>query len=1334
METDDEMELESSDAWNDSSYQSDEGVGMEACLFGKEEVMLPEELIEKAEIFNQVVTMETWTDVLTPQQRQDLSKFLPTFQENDEEEKETTLRRLFQGDNFKFGNPLKQFFSLLKEGYLSPNVARYAELCRKAKFKEYKYFQQRYYHRLMQDILISRQKLLDAASGIGPDTPPVVQRPKPQVENESSVECRTSKQYYKVLQECRQECGDLDTSSEDEAFPGNPLGERKKSKDTPSSKPQTETTATPGSPRIVSTFCPKPVAASGLDSSESNAQQSQASQSVPSFTDITEDQFKRMLKLHRKRKAANGDHIELNTMGITLQDVIARTNPNRKIIPPSVAATMMPPTKKKIRDKDKLEKKKKKKLKTASSADQVPGVDGTTDTTVKVESTAEIATAPSTSVAAMDTTVATMTPPAISQVTPKHPCGMYTNFFNLLRETIKCSANSQISLPDLQSKVLGWQKSPMSMLNVWFTLRSNWSELVPTALKWLSGAETPTLGQFSPKVEFKEDVQQWKWIDMSSDADGDLEDLWKRVIPILTGSLTVKEEKTIVTEKRELTNIPSPRMRTEYSVKPSTDEEKKIFREQETRRYEEPHRAFTFKLHGYESVVGPVKGVFGKETSLNKAREHLLLVSDRPAFVTILSLVRDAAARLPNGEGTRADICELLKDSQFISQGVSDSQINTVVSGALDRLHYEKDPCVKYDTHKKLWIYLHRNRAEAEFERIHQEQAEAARAKKALQKPKLTAKVKTPVKALTGKSPPLARPPSVLSEASSDSYVSSNPSMEPQSPCKSPAAATAVAVAAAATSPKGTMASPKLTIGSPKGVITIASTTATSPRGSLTTPVLSPRGSTAGVSLTPPGNVVKGMPTLLTFGVKEAGAAFGGVTVSGRASPKGTLAGRVPVIPGVSMPLTTPSGLPATAVLKTTPISSSSNLPTSGVTVTTTSVITTTVSSVIVPGSVIQQQSTGMSVPTAVTVTTIQRPMAPTGKVITHITGKPLKGHLTQAGVRPTVLQTLGGKPVLVHAAAAGTKPARPTLQPLRMPALGKIQPGTIAAPLGIRITSQGVETITNVTQTQSSTAPQVVQTVSQQAPISISADPAMKLTPATQMISGKPVSLLLSSQQSSIPVSTITSQVIKQGTSTATPATIAFSPTQTVLPATAGLKLAVAQATEAGKGTGQKVTEIVTGAKMTPEQQKPVGVSVISSVGNIDHKKSPVSALPMSLLLSGSHQSGPTNLPKGAVPVIASSMFAGNLPSSLAGKGVILAQVPPGSKFVTAVPASTVSLSGQKSPILVATTAIVTPPAAAAATPSTVVITTQPPVVATTAVAVRSTLTKSTSLEEKKT
>ena len=90
------------------------------------------------------------------------------------------------------------------------------------------------------------------------------------------------------------------------------------------------------------------------------------------------------------------------------------------------------------------------------------------------------------------------------------------------------------------------------------------------------------------------------------------------------------------------------------------------------------------------------------------------MVPDRPACVTLLSLVRDAAARLPNGEGTRAEICELMKESQYLAIG-AEASLHSVVSGALDRLHYEADPCVKYDSARKVWIYLHRHRSESEF-------------------------------------------------------------------------------------------------------------------------------------------------------------------------------------------------------------------------------------------------------------------------------------------------------------------------------------------------------------------------------------------------------------------------------------------------------------------------------------------------------------------------------------------------------------------------------------------------------------------------------------------
>jgi nuclear factor related to kappa-B-binding protein len=57
----------------------------------------------------------------------------------------------------------------------------------------------------------------------------------------------------------------------------------------------------------------------------------------------------------------------------------------------------------------------------------------------------------------------------------------------------------------------------------------------------------------------------------------------------------------------------------------------------------------------------------------------------------------------------------MLRDSTFLAPDASSVTLNSVVSGALDRLHYERDPCVRYDSHKKSWIYLHRDRTQEQF-------------------------------------------------------------------------------------------------------------------------------------------------------------------------------------------------------------------------------------------------------------------------------------------------------------------------------------------------------------------------------------------------------------------------------------------------------------------------------------------------------------------------------------------------------------------------------------------------------------------------------------------
>ena len=156
---------------------------------------------------------------------------------------------------------------------------------------------------------------------------------------------------------------------------------------------------------------------------------------------------------------------------------------------------------------------------------------------------------------------------------------------------------------------------------------------------------------------------------------------------------------------------------THWVVKASTLEEKENFRKQERMRYALPHKPFTYCMHGYYSIVGRVKGIYHHNAGSEppKGRVHSLLIPNRPNFITMTVLVTDAVARLPNGKGTRADICTLLQDSQFIQEGVNKDSLSSSVSKALDKIQDDDDPPVKYYPKRREWLYLHRARTESVF-------------------------------------------------------------------------------------------------------------------------------------------------------------------------------------------------------------------------------------------------------------------------------------------------------------------------------------------------------------------------------------------------------------------------------------------------------------------------------------------------------------------------------------------------------------------------------------------------------------------------------------------
>ncbi|XP_068188139.1 nuclear factor related to kappa-B-binding protein [Antennarius striatus] len=675
-----------------------DGQMTEECMLGNCRVSLPEVLLEDPEIFFSVMSESTWNEVLSDSQRQHLRQFLPQFPDNNIAEQDSTISDLFNNKQFKFGNPLHLAQKLFRDGYFNPEVVKYRQLCAKSQRKRQLYSLQQYYHKLLKQILVSRKELLEFAFQNGLNFPP--KRKLPSKTNAEMREPRVRRRLSRILKEVKIECGDSNASSDDDDI------------SLWTSAPQS-----PSSPTSTVSLRVLP---------SLSTQDMKTTEKI----ELGEQDLRAMLHNHREKRKRQPDHPDLMISDIHLGDILSRTNIGRKGTIPLFDLSL---PKKKLKDE-----RRKKKMRTIKvESDDLSETLAPSDTSSAppaniINSLPNTPSTPLTNIKEEIVEECQNSPVIVEEIA--------VSFFSLLENILRAETHSSTSA--LEDKVQIWQSSPASSLNVWFSAVPCWSDLVVQALQFLAGETKDGMmalpSGFSPFVEFSDETQQWRWIGPTQDTEKDISALCQLWLD--SRDLVVKTENE---DMLEITS-PTPRVSTDYVVRPSTGDERQVFQIQEQQRYNQPHKAFTFRMHGFESVVGPVKGVFDKEMSLNKAREHTLLRSDRPPYVTILSLVRDAAARLPNGEGTRAEICELLKDSQFLAPDVTSAQVNTVVSGALDRLHYEKDPCVKYDIGRKLWIYLHRSRSQEEFERIHQAQAAAAKARKALQqKPKPASKPKS---------------------------------------------------------------------------------------------------------------------------------------------------------------------------------------------------------------------------------------------------------------------------------------------------------------------------------------------------------------------------------------------------------------------------------------------------------------------------------------------------------------------------------------------------------------------------------------------------------------
>ncbi|CAH8588102.1 unnamed protein product [Schistosoma turkestanicum] len=236
---------------------------------------------------------------------------------------------------------------------------------------------------------------------------------------------------------------------------------------------------------------------------------------------------------------------------------------------------------------------------------------------------------------------------------------------------------------------------------------------------------------------------------VESDDDGDqkskdTQKIRKKVISKHSHQSVSHEDNQLYSDD----DIPPPLYPTRWRLRPFSKEEKYDFQLQEAERFSHPWSPFVYHIQDYCAVVGPLRSApsalnhdlisynSGRNwSSHSKARDHPLLKLDRPMFVSLAEIVRDAVACLPNGEGTRADITILVQNSGFLLPNINPRQLQQCVSSALDRLQGEtSDPSVYFNNNRRMWIYRHRNRTVEKFAELHETRCAVNETKKIIQR------------------------------------------------------------------------------------------------------------------------------------------------------------------------------------------------------------------------------------------------------------------------------------------------------------------------------------------------------------------------------------------------------------------------------------------------------------------------------------------------------------------------------------------------------------------------------------------------------------------------
>ncbi|KAM3961478.1 uncharacterized protein ACR2FA_004372 [Aphomia sociella] len=782
MESEQSMSGASSSSSESSSGSSDSDELLETVRILGQTLELPQELCEDYTVFKEFFSMKTW-EALEDQHKEQLMKYLPKFPDNDEEEKEKTIEMLFNHEPFHFTSPFGDFYNNLKHGNYRPDIAKMRKFLKKARAKQQKHKIKSYYAKLLPEVLISRERLLAASKAAPPGpTPRLPLLPsKPSSKNNyKPLYLRARQRYFEELAAIRGEVGG--DESDDENYPDGPPEQTTKKRKHVSGQ-----------------------------NSDSNVSGTLGGSDSPHPTSL--DCLKNILAAHRMRRMHRENHPELNTVGITLDDIkqrVALVNGAKKIMfggqKPETPIQKLRRGSKKDKVKHDIKSIKRNKEEPQDNIDSRPllpnikikceqeesdsesssfvdpvtspkhsnklleNIDIKQEVDVKYSNISNInynelklenivkqepqdpmmsvhgskinqpvpikledldgidmmalpveIADDSGEVVAVDTTGEDTeehlldTDESLTEIT-------HANFLSLVRALFPARAAHRASKQQLHARCAAVMRSPIAPLNTWYSLSDDWCAELDSALDFLAGERGPHPDDFVPYLQFIPETQMYQWIGAGRDCDallGRLCERWLRAAPAPPAApASVSAPASVpaaapTSASAAVAEPPPSRYPTSWTVRPPTNAEIAEFRAQERRRFASAGKPFTYVQHGYKSVVGPVCRSSAEAAGVTSAAA--ILAVERPRGVTLVALLRDALARLPNGEGNRHHILTMLKMSQWIMP-CSDQSLLSVVSSTLDKLQaVKRDPIVKYDQRTALWTYLYRHRNEEDW-------------------------------------------------------------------------------------------------------------------------------------------------------------------------------------------------------------------------------------------------------------------------------------------------------------------------------------------------------------------------------------------------------------------------------------------------------------------------------------------------------------------------------------------------------------------------------------------------------------------------------------------